>query len=245
MLLMLLLLGLGLHPSLTDAGADAESSQKQCLEDLETLLESRLGEMVTRMQGEKEKQATEFEAKIKEMEARLESKDQAMETKLEELEDKMKENLESRLEEEKEKQAEEKRELEARNKEMELRLEETMKEKKKKVEKRKRGFEASTSKLRIEVEESLRKEIASDYSNDALMTKPSLRDLPIVFISAWQSKILTSPQTVTFESFLVNFNNHDRPGGGDGLLDLDSGIFTCITPWLLCCLLLCPRCCNF
>ena len=62
------------------------------------------------------------------------------------------------------------------------------------------------------------------------MTKPSLRDLPIVFISAWQSKILTSPQTVTFESFLVNFNNHDRPGGGDGLLDLDSGIFTCITP---------------
>lgn len=172
MLLMLLLLGLGLHPSLTDAGADAESSQKQCLEDLEALLESRLGEMVTRMQDEKEKQATEFEAKIKEMEARLESKDQAMETKLEEMEKRMKENLELRLREEQEKQAEEKRELDARNKEIE-----------------------------------------------------SLRDLPIVFISAWRYNTLTSPQTVSFESFLANFNT-----GGGGLLDLDSGIFTCITP---------------
>merc|ERR1712141_715654 len=38
-----------------------------------------------------------------------------------------------------------------------------------------------------------------------------------------------SPQTVTFDSFLSNFNNQDRPGGGSGVLDLDSGIFTCFT----------------
>ena len=25
-------------------------------------------------------------------------------------------------------------------------------------------------------------------------------------------------------------NSGDRPGGGDGVLDLDSGIFTCLTP---------------
>ena len=61
-------------------------------------------------------------------------------------------------------------------------------------------------------------------------TKPSLRDLPIVLISAWQPNILRSPQTVTFESFLTDFNNADRPGGGSGDLDLDSGIFTCFTP---------------
>jgi len=35
---------------------------------------------------------------------------------------------------------------------------------------------------------------------------------------------------VTFASFLANYNNGERPGGGDGVLDLDSGIFTCITP---------------
>ena len=35
---------------------------------------------------------------------------------------------------------------------------------------------------------------------------------------------------MTFDRFLANFNNADRPGGGDGVLDLDSGIFTCFTP---------------
>jgi len=79
-------------------------------------------------------------------------------------------------------------------------------------------MEATISKLRKEVEQ---------YSKD---TNPSLRDLPIVLISAWHSGTLTSPQTVTFDSFVSNFNNQDRPGGGSGVLDLDSGIFTCFTP---------------
>merc|ERR550517_1511826 len=107
-----------------------------------------------------------------------------------------------------EKQAREKKELEARNKELETRLED---------------------KMRKEVEESIRRELAASYSNHTL-TNPSLRDLPIVLISAWQDGVLTTPQTVTFDSFLANYNNAARPGGGDGELDLDSGVFTCFTP---------------
>merc|ERR1712212_44196 len=176
MVLTILLLTLVLS-SLTDAGADAESSPKLGLEDLEDLVEklveSRLRDMETRMQNDKEKQAKEkkeLEAKIKDMEMRLE-----------ELEDNMKE---------------EKDELEA-------------------------------SKLRMEVEEeSSRKESAS---NNAL-TNPSLRDLPIIIISAYRDSSIGSPQTVTFDSFLANFNNGNRPGGGSGVLDLDSGVFTCFTP---------------
>ena len=53
-----------------------------------------------------------------------------------------------------------------------------------------------------------------------------LEDHPIVLISAWQKGPITSYQTVTFESFLTNHNN----GGEDGVLDLDSGVFTCFTP---------------
>ena len=121
--------------------------------------------------------------------------------------------------------------LEAKNKEMETRLEELedkMKEEKDSLEKRKRGLEAS--KLRIEVEEeSSGKDTTSNFSNNAL-SNLSLRDLPIVIISATQSSTLTSPQTVTFDSFLANFNNGNRPGGGSGVLDLDSGVFTCFTP---------------
>ena len=68
-----------------------------------------------------------------------------------------------------------------------------------------------------------------EVKETAALTNPSLRDLPIIIISAWRKTAITSPQTVTFESFLANFNNADRPGGGDGVLELDSGIFTCFT----------------
>ena len=54
-------------------------------------------------------------------------------------------------------------------------------------------------------------------------------EFPIGFISAWRSSPIFSPQTVTFESFLANYNNGGEPGGGDGVLDLDSGVFTCLT----------------
>merc|ERR550517_1713414 len=96
-------------------------------------------------------------------------------------------------------------------------LEDNMKEEKDELE---------ASKLRMEVEEeSSRKESAS---NNAL-TNPSLRDLPIIIISAYRDSSIGSPQTVTFDSFLANFNNGNRPGGGSGVLDLDSGVFTCFT----------------
>ena len=79
---------------------------------------------------------------------------------------------------------------------METRLEE-LEDKMKEFEKgEERGSEGSTSKLRTEVEES------STFSSTTL-TKPYLRDVPIVLISAWQPNNLQSPQIVTFESFLA------------------------------------------
>merc|ERR1711934_336258 len=127
-----------------------------------------------------------------------------------------------------EKHAEEKKELEAKIQGVETKLEELagkMKEGKDELEKKKTRSEGSTSKPRTEVVESLRKEIASNFSNNAL-TKASVRDVPIVLISAWQPSEIRSPQTVTFSFFLANFNN----AGGGGVLDLHSGIFTCFSP---------------
>ena len=180
---------------------DAKSSPQQDLEDLVEKLESRLRDMETRFQDEKKK----------------------LELKLEEMEMEMKH--------EKDKQANEKKELEEKIAKMETRLMEEFKDKMKQerdeLEKNMMELEASTAKLRLEVEEeSLRKE---NTSNNAL-TNPSLRDLPIVIISAYQGSILQSPQTVTFDSFLANYNNAASPGGGYGVLDLDSGVFSCFTP---------------
>ena len=83
----------------------------------------------------------------------------------------------------------ENKELEAKNKEMETRLKE-LEHKMKEFEKGERGLGGSKSELRTEVEES------SMFSNTSL-TKPYLRDVPIVLISAWQPNALKSPQIVT------------------------------------------------
>merc|ERR1711953_62424 len=143
-----------------------------------------------------------------------------LENLVKQMELKMK-DMESRLEE-----------TETKNKEMEARLEELeehLKEGNGGLGKIDSDPETSKSEQKRGAENYSTKEFASSYPHNAL-TKPSLRDLPIILISASRGSVLTSPQTVTFDSFLANYNNGDRPGGGDGKLDLDSGVFTCLTP---------------
>jgi len=207
MLLAILLLNLILH--LASCGTDSKSTTEHGLEGLEKLVEElvevRLSDVKKRMQDDKEE--LEMRLKYKEEKLTKEKKEQEAIIKA----------MEKRLEA---KQNEMETRLEAKNKEMEARLEslaDRMKEDKDESEKKRRELEASVSELRIKVEE-------------VEVTKPSVRDLPIVIISAWRENEVRSPQTVTFESFLANYNNAARPGGGDGVLDLDSGIFTCITP---------------
>merc|ERR1711953_1058684 len=122
--------------------------------------------------------------------------------------------------------------LEAKDKEMEARLEELEEQLKEcygGLGKLDSDLEASKSEQKRGAENSSTKEFASSYPHNAL-TKPSLRDLPIILISAYRGGPIRSPQTVTFASLLANYNNGDTPGGGDGKLDLDSGVFTCLTP---------------
>merc|ERR1711936_1396846 len=124
------------------------------------------------------------------------------------------------------------KDMEAKNKEMETRLEELeeqLKECHGGLGKIDSDPETSKSEQKRGAENSSTKDFASSYPHNAL-TKPSLRDLPIILISAWRGSYIHFPQTVTFDSFLANYNNGDTPGGGDGKLDLDSGVFTCLTP---------------
>ena len=141
-----------------------------------------------------------------------------LENLVKQMELKMK-DMESRLE----KQEKERKNLEAKNKEMETRLEELeeqLKEDNGGLGKIDSDPETLKSEQKRGAENSSTKEFASSYPHNAL-TKPSLRDLPIILISAWRGSGIFSPQTVTFESFLANYNNGDTPGGGDGKLDLD------------------------
>ena len=134
------------------------------------------------------------------------------------------EKLESRLREMEIRLEETEVRLEAKDKEMEMRLESKDKEMEtrlKELEVKVKTQNDELDKLRMEAEE-----VPSNDFNNA----PTKRDLPIVIISAWRGSSIIAPQTVTFDSFLANFNNGNRPGGGSGVLDLDSGVFTCFTP---------------
>ena len=67
-------------------------------------------------------------------------------------------------------------------------------------------------------------EIARSKSQSKIsLTEPSLRTLPTVLISVWRSSPVQSPQTVTYESFLVNYISL----APEGMFDLESGVFTC------------------
>merc|ERR1719350_1626003 len=56
-----------------------------------------------------------------------------------------------------------------------------------------------------------------------------MRDLPYEMFCAYQDKWTTPSSTISFDSFLADYNNGDRPGGGQGEMDLATGTFTCLT----------------
>ena len=40
----------------------------------------------------------------------------------------------------------------------------------------------------------------------------------------------TPTATITYDRLIADYNNADRPGGADGVLDIATGIFTCLCP---------------
>ena len=55
------------------------------------------------------------------------------------------------------------------------------------------------------------------------------RDLPNEMFCAYQDQWTVPDTTMSFDSFILNYNNADKPGGGDGEMDLNTGVFTCLT----------------
>jgi hypothetical protein len=55
-------------------------------------------------------------------------------------------------------------------------------------------------------------------------------DLPTVIICAYKDYWMVAlGATLPYDRFITNFNNADQENGGDGVLDLDTGVFTCLT----------------
>ena len=71
------------------------------------------------------------------------------------------------------------------------------------------------------------KEAEMDAKLEAIAA--SVRDLPYEMVCAFKGGFNTASATIPYDRITSEFNNADRPGGGDGQLDIESGVFTCLT----------------
>lgn len=57
----------------------------------------------------------------------------------------------------------------------------------------------------------------------------ALPDIPFVTTCAYQSKWGTPSAVITYDRISSHFDNADRPNGGDGDLNTETGVYTCLT----------------
>ena len=105
-----------------------------------------------------------------------------------------------------------------------VRMDERMEER---MEERVKEIKAEMKEEMEEKEAVLRKELASKEDIGRAMTQ-GLRDLPYLTLCAYQDEWTSGSSTITYDKFLTDFNNGDRPGGADGQLNLGTGAFNCL-----------------
>ena len=87
--------------------------------------------------------------------------------------------------------------------------------------------------IKIEMREEmdkLKSELSKRENELSLYMRENIRaalaEVPYLAVCAykqvWEPEILET--AITFDKFLANFNNADQPGGGDGQLDLNTGV---------------------
>ena len=80
----------------------------------------------------------------------------------------------------------------------------------------------SQSKLEFAAFKSeMRAEVKKEVDN-------GLRDLPSEMVCAYQ-RYLTSTGRVNYDRITVEFDNSNQPGGGDGTMNIETGVFTTVT----------------
>merc|ERR1719228_16395 len=80
----------------------------------------------------------------------------------------------------------------------------------------------------IELRAELELKLDQQESKLPSMVSQAVRDLPYMMICAYKGEWTTASSTITYDKIITDFNNADKPNGGDGLLDIGSGIFTCL-----------------
>merc|ERR1712080_416688 len=74
-------------------------------------------------------------------------------------------------------------------------------------------------KNKIEKQESTMKQELTSIEKSLTTAVSQVKDLPYVMSCAYQDKWTTASSTITYDSLLSDYNNADKPNGGDGRMD--------------------------
>ena len=85
--------------------------------------------------------------------------------------------------------------------------------------------------LKSEVENHCQAEVKKELEKVLPMAvEQGLRDLPFEMVCAYKGSTGTASNSiVNYDRISVEFNNADRPGGADGSMNIETGVFTTVT----------------
>merc|ERR1712210_325814 len=82
------------------------------------------------------------------------------------------------------------------------------------------------SELTMQIGEEVKKEVDKVLPT---AVEQGLRDLPFEMVCAYRGTWTAANSIVNYDRISVEFNNSDRPGGGDGTMNIETGVFTTVT----------------
>merc|ERR1719151_9941 len=96
-------------------------------------------------------------------------------------------------------------------------------------EERKNKKEEAAHSLKSEMEMQFKAEVKKELDK-VLPTavEQGLRNLPFEMVCAYR-ELWETKGVVKYDNITVEFNNSDRPGGADGTMNIETGVFTTIT----------------
>merc|ERR1712210_439614 len=91
-------------------------------------------------------------------------------------------------------------------------------------------FAEFESRMVVSVKSEVRAEVKKEVDK-VLPTavEQGLRDLPFEMVCAYKGTWTASNSIIDYDRITAEFNNSDRPGGGDGRMNIETGVFTTVT----------------
>ena len=208
-------------------------NNQQIEEMMNNMMATKMVEVEERVETKLRGEMEEKDKEIEELRENMEKREVMREAMMDEMEEKVA-NMREVVREEMDKEVDMIRE------EMYVKVEVMREEMDKKVKMIREEMDVKVEMMREEMEEkdnTMKKELDTFETRKAEMStklkevgQKSLRDLPYAMSCAYRHGPWTTPSaTITYERLSADYNNSDRPGGGDGMLDISTGVYTALT----------------